>query len=84
MCSRRLESTTTSYVNRLLSLEHHADCPDVQDLPQIAVIGSQSSGKSSVLEVSWNTIARVASHLLTCLDLRIWLGGTSCLEVPVS
>jgi hypothetical protein len=43
-CSRLSVSRTTSWVAKV-------DPADPQDLPQITVIGSQSSGKSSVLEV---------------------------------
>lgn len=51
------------------------------DLPQICVIGSQSSGKSSVLEVRSQTITAADA---TLTSYRILLEGTSYLVERVS
>lgn len=50
------------------------------DLPQICVLGSQSSGKSSVLEVCRDTVFNGA--LIVDIDRTLW-DGTFCLVVLV-
>jgi hypothetical protein len=53
----------------------------VIDLPQICVLGSQSSGKSSVLEVRESDFR---SHKCADFHARTSLAVISCLEEPVS
>ena len=60
-----------------LSLVTHLFYPRVQvdiDLPQIAVIGSQSAGKSSLIEsISGITLPRAVGTCTRCVDLPSFL-----------
>lgn len=54
------------------------------DLPQICVLGSQSSGKSSVLEVCSAFYCAAVKQLIVFIVSRTSLDEIFCLAVPVS
>ena len=78
MAQQGLGTEIVSIVNKLQDVFSTVGSSGSQiDLPQICVIGSQSSGKSSVLEVSLSCIYIIYLHAYACE--RISLVGTSFL-----
>jgi len=76
--STGLGSEIVSVINKLQDVFTAVGSSASQiDLPQICVLGSQSSGKSSVLEVRIATFDVCEVHLLILTPIRTSLGETS-------